>query len=242
MKMTKRMLALFGAAGLMFTTGEVFAQGASAGGADPAAGSGSSAVPSGGMEERTVERTTERTTERKPQSGQQNGASESGAASSANGEVAASQADKRDTKLERKVEQKLDKDKQLSTHDLAVEVMAGTATLRGTVPSTTLKDRAERVASQVKGVKEVENLIEVQTAGNGADGAQGTSGGMQDSNGNGASPRTMPDSTESVPPIDEPTRPEQRTNQPLPGAPSPSDPVQVEPVPGTNGSSSVPRE
>ena len=149
MNKTKRTLARFGAAGLMLTTGHAWAQGAHAGGTDPAGASR--------QVERTTERTTERTVERPVD--QPTGA--------ANGQVPPSQTDQRDAALEHKVEQRFSKDKQLAKHDLQVDVTSGTATLRGSVPSSSLKERAEQMAGQVKGVEAVENLIEVQTAGNG---------------------------------------------------------------------------
>lgn len=60
------------------------------------------------------------------------------------------------------VTSKLLDDQELHTYPIDVKVKAGTVTLSGNLPSQELKDRAERVAKTVKGVRDVTNKIIVQ--------------------------------------------------------------------------------
>ena len=51
---------------------------------------------------------------------------------------------------------------ELRSYTIDVKVKSGTVTLSGTLPTEELKERAERVAKTVKGVREVTNKIIVQ--------------------------------------------------------------------------------
>jgi len=64
--------------------------------------------------------------------------------------------------IEIAVTSKLLDDQELHTYPIDAKVKAGTVTLSGTLPNEELKDRAERVAKTVKGVRDVTNKIIVQ--------------------------------------------------------------------------------
>ena len=61
------------------------------------------------------------------------------------------------------VTSKLLDDQELHSYPVNVKVKAGTVTLSGNLPTEELKERAERVARTVKGVRDVTNKIIVQT-------------------------------------------------------------------------------
>ena len=67
-----------------------------------------------------------------------------------------------DTSIEVNVISKLTDDPELRSHPINVKFNNGTVTLSGLVPRAGLKERAEIVASSVKGVTRVVNEIAVQ--------------------------------------------------------------------------------
>jgi hypothetical protein len=122
MKMTKHLLAAFGAAGLVAASGGAFAADTSA---SASATTDDSGVASTAPSQRTVS--------------------------------------KQDLQLEKKIESKLDHDKQLKNDSLDATVAGGNVTLVGTVASDASKARAEKLVSAMKGVKNVDNQIQVSS-------------------------------------------------------------------------------
>lgn len=59
------------------------------------------------------------------------------------------------------VRRRLTSDPQVKGHQLQVEVSEGVVTLRGAVASDKLRERAEKLAKKVKGVKQVINQLRV---------------------------------------------------------------------------------
>jgi hyperosmotically inducible protein len=59
------------------------------------------------------------------------------------------------------VRRRLTSDPQVKGHQLEVEVNEGVVTLKGVVASEKLRDRAEKLAKKVKGVKQVINQLRV---------------------------------------------------------------------------------
>ena len=66
------------------------------------------------------------------------------------------------TQLEVDVTSKFLDDQDLRTHALDVKVTGGTAVISGQVPTDELKDRAEKIARSVKGIRSVINSIVVK--------------------------------------------------------------------------------
>ena len=66
------------------------------------------------------------------------------------------------TQLEVDVTTKFLDDQDLRTHPLDVKVTGGTAVISGQVPTDELKDRAEKIARSVKGIRSVINSIVVK--------------------------------------------------------------------------------
>ncbi len=66
------------------------------------------------------------------------------------------------TQLEVDVTSKFLDDQDLRTHPLDVKVTGGTAVLSGQVPTDELKDRAEKIARSIKGIRSVVNSIVVK--------------------------------------------------------------------------------
>jgi len=66
------------------------------------------------------------------------------------------------TQLEVDVTAKFLDDQDLRTHPLDVKVTGGTAVLSGQVPTDELKDRAEKIARSIKGIRSVVNSIVVK--------------------------------------------------------------------------------
>ena len=66
------------------------------------------------------------------------------------------------TQLEVDVTSKFLDDQDLRTHALDVKVTGGTAVISGQVPTDELKDRAEKIARTVKGIRSVINSIVVK--------------------------------------------------------------------------------
>ena len=64
--------------------------------------------------------------------------------------------------IEIAVTSKMLDDQELKTYPIDVKLNAGTVTLSGNLPTEGLRDRAERVAKTVKGVRDVTNKIIVQ--------------------------------------------------------------------------------
>lgn len=67
----------------------------------------------------------------------------------------------RDTKITAKVKVALHEDKVTEDSDIHVDTVAGVVTLSGHVPSPDAAVRAERVARQIEGVREVNNKLRV---------------------------------------------------------------------------------
>ncbi|HEY8489635.1 MAG TPA: BON domain-containing protein [Dehalococcoidia bacterium] len=68
-----------------------------------------------------------------------------------------------DTALRREIERALAAEADLEAGDIEVQVDAGVATLRGTVPSDRARRRVEEVARSVGGVREVRNELTAAT-------------------------------------------------------------------------------
>jgi len=66
------------------------------------------------------------------------------------------------TQLEVDVTSKFLDDQDLRTHPLDVKVTGGTAVLSGQVPTDELKDRAEKIARSIKGIRSIVNSIVVK--------------------------------------------------------------------------------
>ena len=66
------------------------------------------------------------------------------------------------TQLEVDVTAKFLDDQDLRTHPLDVKVTGGTAVLSGQVPTDELKDRAEKIARSIKGIRSIVNSIVVK--------------------------------------------------------------------------------
>ena len=64
--------------------------------------------------------------------------------------------------IELAITSKLLDDQELPSYPIDVRVKAGTVTLSGNLPTEELKERTERVARTVKGVRDVTNKIIVQ--------------------------------------------------------------------------------
>jgi len=60
---------------------------------------------------------------------------------------------------------KLASDAEVRGGDLQVDVKQGVVTLRGTLDNSHLKDKATKLTKKVKGVKQVNNLIEIKKHG-----------------------------------------------------------------------------
>jgi osmotically-inducible protein OsmY len=71
-----------------------------------------------------------------------------------------------DRQLSTRVKQALSKDTQLRSTDVDVEASHGTVTLNGRVDQDSQRRKAEQLARKVKGVKKVENRIQVGSASN----------------------------------------------------------------------------
>jgi len=71
-----------------------------------------------------------------------------------------------DRQLSTRVKQALSKDTQLRSTDVDVEANHGRVTLSGRVEQDSQRRKAEQLARKVKGVKKVENRIEVGSASN----------------------------------------------------------------------------
>lgn len=68
-----------------------------------------------------------------------------------------------DTALRREIERALAAEAELEAGDIEVEVDAGVATLRGTVPSGRARRHVEEVARAVRGVRKVRNELTAAT-------------------------------------------------------------------------------
>jgi cytoskeletal protein RodZ len=66
-----------------------------------------------------------------------------------------------DTKIQTEIDKRLTDDPTFSTLGITATVLDGKVTLLGTVKTQDLKDAAERMAKQIKGVKSVDNQITV---------------------------------------------------------------------------------
>ena len=62
------------------------------------------------------------------------------------------------------VNAELAKDSSLSATKIDVDTAAGRVALRGTAPSASARDRATQLASNVKGVRSVDNQLTVESA------------------------------------------------------------------------------
>jgi osmotically-inducible protein OsmY len=71
-----------------------------------------------------------------------------------------------DTALTAKVKLALDKDDTTKHQDIHVKTIARVVTLRGRVASAGVSDRAEQLAEQTSGVKDVRNKLTITTASN----------------------------------------------------------------------------
>ena len=63
------------------------------------------------------------------------------------------------------IRQRFAEDPELAAGDLDVSVRGGVATLTGSVEREARRDRAERLARDVQGIREVRNLIRVRASG-----------------------------------------------------------------------------
>lgn len=66
-----------------------------------------------------------------------------------------------DTKIQTEIDKRLTNDPTFSTLSITATVLDGKVTLLGTVKTQDLKDAAERMVKQIKGVKSVDNQITV---------------------------------------------------------------------------------
>lgn len=81
-----------------------------------------------------------------------------------------------DERIKEDINERLTDDPMLDAGDINVDVKNGTVTLTGSVDSRHLKHRAEDIADDCGGVKDVENRLTVRNAGTGQN-LSGTSGG-----------------------------------------------------------------
>ena len=70
-----------------------------------------------------------------------------------------------DDSLKDTLQMALDNDKNLRSYGLRVDVVEGNARLHGIVDTLSEKDRAERIARSIEGIKRVDSAISISTDG-----------------------------------------------------------------------------